>query len=101
MEYPDFKNARNVAQRNMSIVRRVVEEVLSNKPALRNLGNDDNGSPYINRLVRYIWNNYKDYNVRSIIRFYTEIIKDHPEWDTKHNQLHRANAQTAFHEYFR
>lgn len=96
----NYAEARNAAKTQMSVIQKVVEEVLKNKPAFRNLGNDGNGMPYINRLIRYIWQNYRDYNARSIIRFYVEVMKDHKEWDTTHNQQQRANAQTAYHEKF-
>lgn len=98
----DYQKQREQAKKQMSAVYRIVEEVLKAKPVFRNLGNDDNGRPYINRLIRYIWNNCdKDYNARSIIRFYVEVMKDHPEWDTEHNKQHRANAETAYHEKFK
>lgn len=97
----DYRKKRSDAKQGMSEVERVVTEVLKNKPAFRNLGNDSNGRPYINRMLRYIWNNYrKDYNARSIIRFYVEVMKNHPEWDTDHNVNERANAQTAYKERF-
>lgn len=96
-----YQERRTLAKKGMSATQRVVEEVLKMKPEYRNLGVDPTGMHYINKLIRYIWKNYKDYNARSIIRFYSEVMKNHPEWDTPHNVENRANAEAAFHEKFK
>ncbi len=96
----NYQARRSLAKEGMCQTQKVVEEVLKMKPEYRNLGVDPTGMHYINKLIRYIWKNYKDYNARSIIRFYSEVMKNHPEWDTAHNAENRANAQTAYQERF-
>lgn len=97
----DYLQRRKLAKIKMGATERLVEQVLSDHPEYRNLGHDKNGCHYINKLIRYIWKFHGDLNARSIIRFYTEAMKRHPEWDTEHNIENRANAETAFHERFR
>ena len=91
---------REVAKRTLQNLERLMIQVFTERPDLRNIGRKGPKN-CVNELIRYIWDNYGDENASSIIRIAAKIRAEMPEYDTGHNQKHRANAEVAVREHLK
>ena len=88
----DFQKEREKTKKKLGKLETLIRILIKEEPAFIELKHQ-------NKLVRHIWENYKDYPCDSITRTMRRIRAE--GLDTESNQRFRANSEVAHREYFK